>query len=414
MRIKSLHTSLCFSGAIMLLTLLSCSQKHSDIPGSTQGPSTTPSPQSTHLAINYDLIPVTGRLKIEILNAGVEGKIRVGGETFWALLSNLSAEWVTSDNNTYVSDRLLSSYTPGSVYQLNALNPTTGESAQVSINIPNDTDPVGEDGVALEVRIGNELTLIARNVGPNGEVRTLPSQEWQRFLPEKWESDGNNRFLSRPITNYTPGATYTVEVRNPDTGKTGRATINIPHRVDKAGTIFASYSLTGNRLKISVFNAGPLGQTKGEGTTEWTFFLATKWNTDGNNYVLERDLNAGEEGKVYFLGFRNPERGNEVWMKVDLNKSNGESVALIYSVADSKLRISAYGAGPAGQTKVENEGGGFDWTAFLVPSKWTKSGNDYFREASLSEYTAGSSYRMGIRNPDTGSEAYIYLNIPSP
>lgn len=120
-----------------------------------------------------------------------------------------------------------------------------------------------------------------------------------------------------------------------------------------------------------------------------------KWTTDGNNYSMDRAIVPGE-GPIYTLGYRNPERGNEVWFDVDLNKSSGESVAFIYSIANNQFRMAAYGAGSRGETMIDNS---FDWTAFLVPSKWTTNGTDYFRTAPLTDYPSDAEYGVRIRTP---------------
>ncbi|MBK7843937.1 MAG: hypothetical protein IPJ71_09605 [Bdellovibrionales bacterium] len=372
------------------------------------------SQQVTHekIIINYELSNSTARLKIEIHHAGPEGKIRENDQTAWTSLASSSGVWTTSNNDDYFLDQPLTNFTPGSQYRLYVLNPTTTESGSLSLSIPNSTTPPPADAITLDVQVANgKLDIAARNAGPNGEVRTYGIGNWAKFIvPDKWTTDGNNYFLSRPITNYTPGSDFLMEIRNPDNNKSASAQIQIPDRLDREGTIHVKYQVVAGRLKIDVFNAGPLGETKGAGTLDWTRFIVPgKWTTDGNNYSLDRAIVPGE-GPVYTLGYRNPERGNEVWFDVDLNKSGGESVAFIYSVANGQFRLAAYGAGSRGETMTDNV---FDWTAFLVPSKWSTNGTDYFRTAPLTDYPSGAEYGLRIRNPDTKSQAYIFVKIPT-
>lgn len=372
------------------------------------------SQQGAHekIIINYELSNSTARLKIEIHNAGPEGRIRENDQTAWTSLASNPGVWTTSNNDDYFLDQPLTNFTPGSQYRLYVLNPTTTETGNMSLSIPNSTTPPPVDAITLDVQVANgKLNIAAKNVGPNGEVRTRGTGAWLKFIvPEKWTTDGNNYFLSRPITNYTPGSDYLMEVRNPDKNKTASAQIQIPDRLDREGTIHVKYQVVAGRIKIDVFNAGPLGETKGAGTLDWTRFIVPgKWTTDGNNYSMDRAIVPGE-GPVYTLGYRNPERDNEVWFDVDLNKSGGESVAFIYSVANGQFRMAAYGAGPRGETMVDNS---FDWTAFLVPSKWSTNGTDYFRTAALTDYPSDAGYAVRIRNPDTKSQAYMFVKIPT-
>jgi hypothetical protein len=80
--------------------------------------------------------------------------------------------------------------------------------------------------------------------------------------------------------------------------------------------VSASYSTSGGRLKISVLNAGPRGETKVDGSFDWTRFLPEKWSTDGNNYYLDQPLSNYPSGTTYVVHFRNPDVAGEAVLTV--------------------------------------------------------------------------------------------------
>jgi hypothetical protein len=129
---------------------------------------------------------------------------------------------------------------------------------------------------------------------------------------------GNHGFEFKIPKSYRNGQAHTIKAFGIDLqGQTnpelGVKTFTLGAQ---AKPVSASFTTTGGRLKMTVLNAGPRGETKVDGSFDWTRFLPEKWGTDGNNYYLDQPLSNYPSGATYVIRFRNPDVAGEAVITV--------------------------------------------------------------------------------------------------
>ncbi|MBK9037913.1 MAG: hypothetical protein IPL83_01935 [Bdellovibrionales bacterium] len=129
---------------------------------------------------------------------------------------------------------------------------------------------------------------------------------------------GNHGFEFRIPNSYRNGQAHTIKAFGIDLQ--GQTNPELGSKTFTLGTklkpVSASFSTSGGRFKITVLNAGPRGETKVDGTFDWTRFLPEKWSTDGNHYYLDQPLSNYPSGATYVIRFRNPDVSGEAAITV--------------------------------------------------------------------------------------------------